>query len=145
MNYENFLIEENGNITFVECWMDRCIDREDEYIPTYPYWNDAYTPNSWVDEGMDICNNEATSQTTDLCNTFKESGIKIDSVVLFDKDTKYKPDEETGWTVYSIDDFLNIDYEKENYEGYVYYGYSKIVFEKGTSKNDILKVLSLKF
>ena len=145
MNYENFLSEENGKIVFIECWMDRCIDRCDEYIPSYPYWNDAYNPNSWVNEGMDICKNKAISQTKALCEIFKDKGIKIDFVIFFDNDIKYKPNEETGWKIYSIDDFLNIDHEKENYEGCVYYGYSKIVFEKGTSKDDVLKILSLKF
>lgn len=141
MNYENFLKTENNKIIFVECWMDRCIDRNDGYIPSYPYWSNVYNPNNWVSEGLDISENKANENMTKLVEMFDANGICIDSCVLFDKDIKYKPNEETGWTVYAIEEFLNIDHKKESYEGYVYYGYSKIVFTDGVLKEDIITVL----
>ena len=141
MNYDNFLREENNKIVFVECWMDRCIDRNDEYIPSYPYWNDEYTPNSWVSEGLEICKNKASEQTKSLMDMFAQKGILIESVVLFDEGINYKPEEETGWNIYSIDDFLSMEHEKISYEGYVYYGYSKIIFSDGVLKEDILDIL----
>lgn len=141
MNYESFIREENNRVVFLECWFDRCIDRNDEYIPSYPYWTNNYTPTSWVEEGLDNCIESAENKIDSLILKFTTEDVSIGDVIYFDKDTKYKPNTEAGWDVYSINEFLNANHKKCNYEGYVYYGYSKIIFNENVTKDRVTSSL----
>lgn len=140
MCIENFYYEEDGFIIFEEGWFDRCIDRGGEYIPSFPYWSDTYTPEYWINEGSEIVNNSSDK----LIEWFKKESEKrgIDIVwAKFDEDFRNMPSEETGWKTYSKNDFLNTNHKEVNYEGYVFYGYTKIKFSKKHSKETILKLI----
>lgn len=137
MDIENFYYEEDSSIVFKECWFDRCIDRNGEYIPFFPYWNNLYTSEDWIKEGSEI----VKKKSDELIGWFKSESAKRGLDIVFsklDEDLNLIPNKETGWDIYSKNRFLSINHKEANYEGYVFYGVTKIKFSSKNQKETIL-------
>lgn len=142
----NFLEITDDYAIFTECWFDRCIDRYNpeignyDYLPTYPYWANIFTPEEWIEEGK----NEVAEASNLLIEKIKEKakhyGIKIEEC-YFDENPGLAPKEESGYEVYTINDFLNLDYKEIEYEGYVYYGATIVKFNKDSNLKSIVSLM----
>lgn len=137
----NFLNESGNSLYFRELWFDRCIDRNGEYIPFYPFHNDLYSPVEWVNEGHKLVEDTTLIKIGGLIEYLKENGVKILSYDLFVEDSELKPTEEAGCDVVSVDEFLKSPNNEDTYDRYVYYGYSEIRFSDFSQKEKIIALL----
>lgn len=133
---------DDGVWQFRELWFDRCIDRQGEYIPFFPYWLDRYTPKQWVKEGFEICNIEACEFTEKVRAIFKENSIEIIKSEIFNTEFTDIPEEEAGCAVYSVDNFLSLNHKEVGYEGYVFYGATFLTFKTNKSMQEIADLIA---